>query len=701
MLIKTAADFGPIYYKVDLKADTRLSSYIEPVVYAHILGGNDWKTLFTNSAGSAVARALDLVLRTVFDPSRTSRLFKQHLTPDSLVRRAEKQGLSLKWAEAALTLFILAKVGITGYDPTFKIKDKIDIPDTGCYPSLEQLCQMANAKAYLEQDFYPLLLEAMSKANTHVNNGIVSGEGQMRSYFMGTDVPSQIASEFSVIWATAANRAAHGSAKGTYDDVAQSRQLKRAIAMRYMSLSEFHEHYGQWANNMAPIFACSNIVKQIAFKKGHDNITDKDTLEGRSTEELRSVVDSVPALIESSFLAAVRNLSEFIASDNAFLKKTSGVAEVGKLAPFTKLSTQSAVMPSLDARPLDSNPVLAVADINPNLYGQTFLIAQNQTTAVSSLIKDAYNLVVSVYNNIKAAYASADAPFAKRSYLDLQTKEAVASLPDEVVLDAVIDDEDCILDASDRGEVRVRKTFIGDIASTLAQVGYVGFENDYLFVNVKEAFSCVAMSDRFTAVASEPFYGIPLGDDYPYVATIRDQLINDYKLMINVAPDEFKTSIVYPRIKGRKSIFGAELLSKYGIERNTLFLKNYFFTKQEARLRSALEAIWDPATTVSLDVDNIIIGAGMDIVSRAVPLFGDWVSGKFLSQHSKEHNMRATHADQMRQRACVNMSAVRAYIDIVKVFAPDTAAALTWIVKIAGARSSAQFFNLYLEKAAK
>lgn len=558
MLIRTIPDYGPVYHTLTFNRNTPLSESVMPLVAKHVLSGGRWDTLFTAAAATNIARGVEFILRTTFDPSRASRLFKKHMTVDSFMKKAAANGLTLSWQEATFVLLCFAKIGITGYDPTFSLRDSITIDDKYRYPTIDVLLQFANAKAFLEQEFYPVIVAAISRSNTHVNDGIVSGEGQMRSYFMGTDVPGQIMSEFNIAWMTLATRCANGSLQGAYHDTVHTSQLRRAIAQRFADNEEYQSRYGQWSGSLNFLFQYSNFVDDIAFKDARDPLLKRDRHMGRTKDELQAIVDSVATVKEGALLEGANRLAEFIKDGFKIFTVTDGITEVGKKAPFTRLSSTSAILPSFDARHCDSNPVVAVADIEPTLYGQCFLLAQSITSGISALVKDAYNLVSDTYNALKEAYVTADAPFTKRAYLDAQTAAAVTSLPGLVQLDAVTNGEDCFVPAKERGTVRIIKQFTGDVASTLAQVGFVGFDNQFMFEHVDEAFTCCATDDRFRAVATESFYGVPMGDEIPFVSTIKDDLIKKYGLLVRIAPDDFRTSVVLPKIRGRKSVKGSE-----------------------------------------------------------------------------------------------------------------------------------------------
>lgn len=700
-LIRFKPLVGPYYFTLDFTTKTELSKVVEPIVLRHVLSGKKWETLFSSASAMAVASGIDFVIQTTFDPSRASRLFKKHLTPDALMNKAAAKGLALQWEDCVFVLLCLAKVGVLGYDPTFSLRDCIEIDSEKRYPSLDTLVQLGNAQRFLENEFYPAIISAISKANTHVNDGVITEEGKMRTYYMGTDIPSQIISEFHVAWKRIAVRAANGTLSNDYDADSQVAQLKACMAQRFLDLKEWQSKYGQWSNSLLKLFDYTNLTFPFMYEKKLDSITGKERWTGVSVESLRTAVTSVAAIAEGSLTSGAASLLDYIGSKRPYLEITDGVHEVGRLAPFTRLASKSATLPSYDARPYNANPVVAISEVTPTLYGQQFLTSAPVTAGISGLIKDAHNSIVSMYNELKQLYVCADAPFTKREFLDELTAKAVKDLDPQIMLDAALDSAAEVVPAVDYGQVRISAAFEGDVAATLAAMGFTGFSGHFTFSMLDDLFTASATDDRFTAVEREPFYGVPLGDEIPFVNTIKNSLISKYSLLKVINPDDFRISIVLPKIVGRKSVHAAQLLANYGISKPTIFLAEYNFEKQAEHLGSALTALWTPSSLISEDTDDLIMGAAMAINQKAYPLFGDWISNQLHTQHSAQHYTFASHAEQNRFRMCEVMSAARAYISLINLFSPATATTLLWIMRTAGARAAANYFNIYLEKGAK
>lgn len=697
-VVRLAPQIGPLYHVLEFKSNTKLSTLVEPLVLRHILAGKGWETLFRASAAMNIAQGIDFVMHNVFDPTRASRLFKKHLTPDSLMTKAAAKGLVLQWEEAVFVLMCIAKVGISGYDPTFILRDCLDVPESGAYLTPKMIVDMANAFAFLDAEFYPNIVAAISKANTHVNDGLITEEGKMRTYYMGTDIPAQVISEFHVAWTRIATRAANGTLVSSYNAAEHLSQLNACIAQRFLSLTDWQARYGQWSGALLPIFDYANFTKECLISKVKDTTSGKERYQTLAVDVLRAKVASVPAIKEGALLEGAARVLNFLKSKHDFLVVTKGVEEVGRIAPFTRLSTYSAILPSYDARPYDGNPVIAISEVTPTLYGQLFLMSSTVTAGISGVIKDAHNSLVQLYNEIKQSYINANAPFTKREFLDDQTAAAVRGLDPMVMLDAGLDCVTDVLPATERGRVILQAHFTGDVAATLAAVGFVGFNQDFQFEFIDDLFTATATDDRFTAIKNEPFYGLPIGDEVPFVNTVKNALMKKYNLMTVIHPDEFRTSIVLPKIKGRKAIRATAIMANYGVNHDTIFLSDYFFRKEAESLDAALRAIWTPASLMSEDTDDLIIDAAMAINARAVPLFGDWVKNQMLQQHSEEHYTFASHAEQNRFRMCQVMSCARLYIRLIEQFSPTTAKTLYWVVRTAGSRAALNYFNLYLEK---
>lgn len=667
MYLGIKGHFGPINCRLTVDKNTGIGSCILPIGYSHVLSEDaslDWTSYLKSNTFAASIQA---ICDTLLDPAKLKRrIQKQSVTPHDLHSIIAKAGVRYSsMFNTVLCHIFLAKIGLLSYDSTFDVMEPIAVKNREL--TTTQIVQLAELHKFVEAELFPLWTTLVSDSSAHVNHGRV-GQDNQAPYYIGDTVCSNVNRAVRAFMKNVNERIVLGSVNGSYNTDTHHKALQRLAAVALLGGAKLEDEYALVIDDARKVLSYTNFFMDYVLEDG--------TFEKQS--KAKDVAKRVLKIGDAKIV--LRRVLDLLSAKYTEVESKTGSDLVSVMAPFTRLDTESMILPCHDAIVTSKNSHLILAECDVGLFGLKYKVDQTASASVNALVAKGRKFAIQFYDSLREMYSSIRTGIHTKNILDATTREAVKQLSNVAVLDTLLNGDYSRIKLKDSSS-RLQMPMGVDVAATLQALGTFSYNGEYAFKDLGSAFSALAIGRGFPAKAVDPYYGVAFGDgNTEYSPTYRTMMVNDLKTMSVFNPQVKMSRIVFPKDSIVDSIPLEDMFDALGISDTVLMVQDMQTAQWDRMLSGTLPTLYKPAREVGLDMSDLCICALDELIAEAKVMCGDRVRYHLDKQHSRVHYMLSNMTENLRFKRAQNLSALRMMIDLIQAFDQDVAACLKFIV---------------------